>query len=294
MLFLQQDFLSSSRVHEELIELGEEMSLVTVKRELSKMAINRSLSREGAGRSRVYGISVLGRIFADVDAHEYCTVEPDKRYGLEGFNFGLLPDFPPEIFSKKELEILENATNAYRRRIEDLPAAIQKKELERLVIELSWKSSKIEGNTYTLLDTEKLILENKEAVGHDKKESAMILNHKDAFFFVREHARNFKMLTRTNLEQLHAILIKNLSVAEGLRTKPVGITGSKYRPLDNVYQKLFDSIRYLQSQILASFDGDIPKDNQIRKPISVGKNSCQQNYEDEIKKRGLIKPLVLM
>jgi len=57
----------------------------------------------------------------------------------------------------------------------------RKKELERFTIELSWKSSRIEGNTYTLLDTEKLILENKEAVGKTKEETQMILNHKEAF-----------------------------------------------------------------------------------------------------------------
>ena len=113
---------------------------------------------------------------------------------------------------------------------------IKKKKLERLIIELSWKSSKIEGNTYTLLDTEKLILEHKEAPGHDKKEAHMILNHKDAFTFVHENKKEFRNLTRANLEQLHGIIVKDLSVGTGLRQKPVGVTGSKYRPLDNIHQ----------------------------------------------------------
>src|SRR3989338_3851483 len=68
-----------------------------------------------------------------------------------------------DIFSDDETRILNSATAEYELRIKDLPQAIQKKELERLIIELSWKSSRIEGNTYTLLVTEKLILENKEA-----------------------------------------------------------------------------------------------------------------------------------
>jgi Fic family protein len=115
-------------------------------------------------------------------------------------------------------------------------AAIQKKELERLVIELSWKSSKIEGNTYTLLDTEKLILENKEAPGHAHSEAQMILNHKDAFNFVREHTTFFKTLSRTHIEELHAILVKDLKVGKGLRKQMVGVIGSVYQPLDNLHQ----------------------------------------------------------
>lgn len=236
LLFLQQGFLSSSQVHEELTKLGEETALITVKRELSQMVADGLLVAEGAGRSRGYRIGISGRIFANVNGHEYCTIEPDKRYGLEKFNFELLPGLPADIFSEKEMKTLTDATNEYQHRTKDASAVIQKKELERLIIELSWKSSKIEGNTYTLLDTEKLILENKEAVGHDKIESVMILNHKDAFNFVLENSNDFRILTRANLEKLHSILIKDMSVGTGLRKNPVGVTGSKYRPLDNIYQ----------------------------------------------------------
>jgi Fic/DOC family len=108
--------------------------------------------------------------------------------------------------------------------------------LERLVIELSWKSSRIEGNTYTLLDTEKLILENTEAPGHTRDEARMILNHKDAFNFVRENASSFKTLSRAPIEALHAILVKDLDVGTGLRKRVVGVVGSLYQPLDNQHQ----------------------------------------------------------
>ncbi len=235
-LFLRHDLLSSSEVHGHLSKEGEETSLVTVKRELSRMAASGLLTASGRGRSRAYAISILGRIFSKVDANTYNAVEPDKRYGLANFNFDLLLSFPPDIFTFTELRALEDATGGYQRRTADLPQAIEKKELERFIIELSWKSSKIEGNTYTLLDTEKLILEHQEAPGHDKKEARMILNHKDAFTFVYENKKEFLALTRANLEQLHGIIVKDLSVGTGLRQKPVGVTGSKYRPLDNLHQ----------------------------------------------------------
>ncbi len=64
----------------------------------------------------------------------------------------------------------------------------------------------------------------------------MILNHKDGFLFIRENENEFKNLTIKNLEKLHTILIKGLNVNKGLRKGLVGITGSKYRPLDNVHQ----------------------------------------------------------
>ncbi|KKT40782.1 MAG: hypothetical protein UW30_C0018G0002 [Candidatus Giovannonibacteria bacterium GW2011_GWA2_44_13b] len=212
------------------------MSLVTVKRELAEMASGGFLAASGKGRSSAYRISALGRIFTNVDARSYCSEEPDKRYGQEHFNFDLLPALPAEIFSSEEISALEDATKEYSRRTADSPPVIAKKELERLIIELSWKSSKIEGNTYTLLDTEKLILENKEAPGHDKKEAIMILNHKNAFNFIHENSKEFRTLTRANLERLHEILVKDLSVGAGFRKKPVGVVGSKYQPLDNIYQ----------------------------------------------------------
>lgn len=235
-IFFKEGVLGSSDMHERLLRAGEDMSLVTVKRDLSRMAAGGLLNISGKGRSRVYGISTLGRLFSDVDALVYCAIEPDKRYGLDHFNFDLLAALPAKIFTDKESGALEKATMEYRRRTADLPPAIAKKELERLVIELSWKSSKIEGNTYTLLDTEKLILEQKEAPGHDKKEAIMILNHKDAFMCIHDNAKEFATLTRAQMEEVHRLLVKDLSVGFGFRQKAVGVTGSKYRPLDNGYQ----------------------------------------------------------
>ena len=235
-LFLKKGTAKSSEIHAEISKLGETVSLVTVKRALSKMVDVGVLSSVGSGRSASYYISSIGRIFADVDAHSYCSADPDKRYGLKKYNFDLLCSLPERIFSDNELLDLDSATAEYKKRTEQSPQAIQKKELERMIIELSWKSSKIEGNTYTLLDTEKLILENKEAEGHSKKEAQMILNHKDAFNYIHNNSDQFRTVTKKNLENLHAILAKDLGVGLGLREKPVGVVGSIYSPLDNIYQ----------------------------------------------------------
>ncbi|MFA5249319.1 MAG: Fic family protein [Candidatus Paceibacterota bacterium] len=235
-IILEKGSLQSSAIHAEVVKAGDSISLVTVKRALSEMAAEKIIVATGAGRSLSYSVSTIGKVFSNVNAKDYCAFDPDKRYGASKYNFDLFADFPDDIFENDESALLNESTEAYERRIKDLSPVIQKKELERLIIELSWKSSKIEGNTYTLLDTEKLILENKEALGHEKKESQMILNHKDAFNFVRENTDKFKSLNRFNLEELHSVLVKNLDINFGLRSGPVGVTGSKYQPLDNVYQ----------------------------------------------------------
>jgi len=235
-IFLKNKEFQSSYVHEELLRVGEELSLITVKRALSYLVKSGFLISKGSGRSVSYELTVMGRVFAEIDARQYVSIEPDKRYGLSGYNFDLLSQFPKEIFSLGELDELDRATSEYKKKAQDMSPTIQKKELERLIIELSWKSSKIEGNTYTLLDTENLLLRNIPAVGKTEEEAQMIINHKDAFNFVHENKNFFKIITREKLEELHRLLVKDMHVGTGLRKSPVGISGSTYKPLDNVYQ----------------------------------------------------------
>lgn len=248
VIIIEKGFMSSSAVHLALSKIGEEISLVTVKRTLSEMATLKLLKISGSGPSTSYEISELGRILLPIDAKKYCAIEPDKRYGLSRYNFNLLPSLSLDIFDEREVNILEDSTRIYKNRTKDLSDVIQKKELERLIVELAWKSSKIEGNTYTLLDTEKLILENKEAAGHDRKEAYMILNHKDAFNYIYQNKKLFKTLSRNNLEKLHEILVNNLDINIELRKKPVGVVGSKYQPLDNGYQ-ISEAVNDLSSVI---------------------------------------------
>lgn len=235
-IFLKKEELQSSDLHEDLTDLGEEIALVTIKRHLTDLSKKGVLEKIGSGRSTHYILTVLGRVFADVNAKDYVSIDPDDRYGLKSYNFNLLKEFPLNIFNNKELQSLEKLTNEYRKRVEDISETIQKKELERLVIELSWKSSKIEGNTYTLLDTENLLLNDQPAKDKTKEETQMIINHKDAFNFIYNKRNNFKEFNLNNLEKLHDILIKDLGVDTGLRKSLVGVTGSIYKPLDNFYQ----------------------------------------------------------
>ncbi|MEK7603617.1 MAG: Fic family protein [Patescibacteria group bacterium] len=226
----------SSDVYNELTKRGERVSLVTIKRTLSRLESQNILTTAGAGPSTAYFLSDFGKLIIDIYAAEYCSQEPDKCYGARGYNFNLFSALNFDLFSQSEKTKLDFVTDFYLNKISDISETIHKKELERFVIELSWKSSKIEGNTYTLLDTERLILHGIEAPGHSKDEAVMILNHKKAFSYIHEHKEKFKTLTRSNIEDVHKIITGDLSVKTNLRSKPVGIVGSIYRPLDNQQQ----------------------------------------------------------
>lgn len=123
----------------------------------------------------------MGTLFIPINAEEYNKVDPDKRSGDDSFNFKLFENFPRSLFFDEEKKVLDTATKNYSKKIKKISNVIKSKELERFVIELSWKSSKIEGNTYTLLDTEKLIKEGIPSNKNTKEETTMILNHKSFF-----------------------------------------------------------------------------------------------------------------
>jgi fido (protein-threonine AMPylation protein) len=218
--------------------LNKEVSLITIKRDVSTLLKNKYVTTKGGGRSTAYSISFMGEILFPIDAHKYCEVDPDKRIrAKDKYNFEIFKQINFGIFTEEENDILSKATDNYKSRIKNISKIVEKNELERFIIELSWKSSKIEGNTYTLLDTERLIREGVEAKGHPKNEAIMILNHKKALKFIIEQENLFKKgINHVLVEEVHKLLIHNLGVNTGIRKSPVGITGTVYRPLDNKFQ----------------------------------------------------------
>lgn len=222
-----------------LLDLEENVSLVTIKRDLNNLVKQGLISAIGKGRSVGYEITILGRLQNPLDAKEYCTVEQDKRTADVGYNFDLpdniaLPKL--DIFTKEEIEALEESTKKYNKNKKDISDTIHKKELERFIIELSWKSSQIEGNTYSLLDTERLLRDGIFSNKNTKEEAIMILNHKKAFDFVLKNIKHSKKINVAFIEEVHKILVKDLNVSYGLRKGVVRITGSNYKPLGITHQ----------------------------------------------------------
>jgi hypothetical protein len=110
-----------------------------------------------------------------------------------------------------------------------------KQILNRLLIDLSFNSSRLEGNTYSLLDTKRLIEFGLEAKGRDRLEAQMIVNHKDAISFLVGAADEIGF-DRYTILNLHGILAHNLlpdeAAAGRLRHIPVGIENSTFHPLE--------------------------------------------------------------
>lgn len=140
------------------------------------------------------------------------------------------------------------------------PAGTYAKQiLGRLLIDLSFYSSRLEGNTYSLLDTISLLEQGKRAEGKSDEETQMILNHKDAIEFLVDAANDIGFNRHTVLN-LHGLLSNNLladPMASGrLRRKTVGITGSVYEPLQDphVIEECFGEILQKAGRIIDPFE----------------------------------------
>lgn len=131
--------------------------------------------------------------------------------------------------------------------------------LNRLLIDLSWNSSRLEGNTYSLLDTRRLIEFGEEAEGRDRLEAQMILNHKDAIEFLVGTAEEIGF-NRYTILNLHAILANNLlpdeAAAGRLRSIAVGIEKSAFHPLEvpQLIKECFDQILGIAAAIKDPFE----------------------------------------
>lgn len=215
---------------------SEKNSRITILRDLELLIEDHLVIKSGAGRGTTYQLSARSLLLDTLDVKAYFEQDPDQRVlRSENFNFGIWP-YLTGLLTEEEKRESDLLNEQYRKNRAALTPVVLQKELERLTIELSWKSSKIEGNTYTLLDTERLLKEHVEATGKTKEEAIMIINHKDALDFVIKRADLFNELTVAKIEEVHRLLVKDLGVMHGIRKNLVRITGTNYRPLDNVFQ----------------------------------------------------------
>jgi Fic family protein len=228
---------SSKKIHESILT---SVSYATVKRILSKLTNDNLLTIEGKGKSTKYSISPAYKLLQPINIDEYYKKEVDERTIIDNFNFRLIQDTLTKVnvFTNGELNRLNALQDKYSSNISQLSELEFKKELERLAIDLSWKSSQIEGNTYTLLETERLIKERETASGKTKEEASMLLNHKEAIDFIIANPDYLESLTISKIEDIHSILTKELNIDKNIRKRRVGISGTNYKPLDNEFQIL--------------------------------------------------------
>lgn len=221
------------------VELGlKSMALATIKRVLNRLVADNHILIEGKGKATRYLVSPAYELLKPINVDEYFTKEIDERIIKTAYNHDLISGVLANstIFTKDENEKLQKLQSVYIKKSSQLTPFEYKKELERLAIDLSWKSSQIEGNTYSLLETERLLKDKETAAGKPKDDATMLLNHKEAIDFIIEQPKYVSPLTVSAIEDIHSILMKDLGVDRNMRTHRVAISGTNYKPLDNQFQ----------------------------------------------------------
>ena len=204
-------------------------SEATLKRLLAAMCESGDITTEGKARATRYSLSAKAHLLMPLSEQI-----PKVR-----------------LFTEGETNHLNDLHSEFARNISEMSDLEYRKEMERLGIDLSWKSSQIEGNTYTLLETERLLRESKTADGKTKEEAIMLLNHKEALRFILDNPDYLQSLSVSHIEDIHSLLTKDLSIDSGLRHRRVGITGTNYHPLDNEFQireAMHDTCRLINSR----------------------------------------------
>ncbi len=216
----------------EKISAKKGISRITIIRDLNDLINDKLVKVEGKGKNTRYSLLETNPLLSYLDLEGYFFEEEriiKKKFDVSVF--GHLNN----LYSPSEIRLWEKSKQIFKEAQEKLDSSIYKRELERFVIELSWKSSQIEGNTYSLIETETLIKQNIKASGHSNEEAVMILNHKDAFNSILKNKDNFKKLDFSDVVQLHNILTKGL-VTSGIRSQKVRISGTQYQPLPDKHE----------------------------------------------------------
>ena len=226
---------SSSEIHS---GLGISTSLLTTKRRLANLVVNNFLFKTGKGRATRYTVNKAYTLDLPIDIELYFKVDINERQITEHFNFELIGDILPNtrLFNSNEIDHLKQLQKKYIHNISTLSNTLYKKDLERLGIDLSWKSSQIEGNTYSLLETEQLLKEKKEASGKQREETLMLLNHKTALDYILDSPNYYLKIDLKKISEVHGLLVDGLGVEKSIRSRLIGITGTNYKPLENEHQ----------------------------------------------------------
>lgn len=210
------------------------ISRITFIRDLNRLIDLNLVKMSGKGKNTIYGLVETNSLLTYLDLDAYFKTETEARIISKKFNNNVFSRLN-NLYSLDEINLWESSKKIFKEAGNKLDPSIYKRELERFIIELSWKSSQIEGNTYTLIETETLIKQNIKAHGHSDEEAVMILNHKKAFEVILDKKDSFRKLDFADIVQLHQVLTKGL-ITSGIRSQKVKISGTQYEPLSDKHQ----------------------------------------------------------
>ncbi len=216
--------------------ISDNISVPTLNRELAKLKNNGLILPEGYGPNLKYSINLSSLITFPIEPDSFFSLDPDQRKIIERFNFEIFDKLKNiQIFTEEEKGILNKYHKLFQNKTESLSENQFKKEFERLMIELSWKSSQIEGNTYDLIDTEQLLKYNISSEKHSTIETQMLLNHKTAINYTYANRDMFNELNIRKIIEIHTLLTEKMGISKNPRKRIVRITGTRYKPLENEF-----------------------------------------------------------
>lgn len=249
----------------------------TVQRRLASLVAQQRLVLEGSGRgSRYRALALPNGPAPSMVMREDPPTEPSASAEGESVRRKVrapISERMPVGYKREFLDSYRPNETAYlspelRRRLAaighapagEMAAGTRARQLfNRLLIDLSWNSSRLEGNTYSLLETERLLEFGESSTGKDAREAQMILNHKAAIELLVEQADEIGF-NRSTLLNLHTLLSENLMDDPGacgrLRTIPVGIGGTVYHPpsVPAVVEECFGAILLKAGKIADPFE----------------------------------------
>ena len=239
-------------IHQIKEQIGWKSEIRQLQRRLEKLLKSGAIDRNGYTRAIRY-TPVIGPSFVQEPEFESRNhnitlsegaaeiilelSKPDRLRNPVGYNRDFLESYRPN--KDYYLSETERDKLAMMGRILEIDSnkagTFAKKILEKLLIDLSWNSSRLEGNSYSLLETERLLKEGINAEGKLNIEAQMILNHKHAIEFMVFAAEEINY-DRSTILNLHSLLSENLLAEETssgrLRVIPVGIRKSVYQPMN--------------------------------------------------------------
>ncbi len=254
-----------------------------IQRALAALVRKGVIKPKGSGRTRVYTKATLiaessDLVLQDTNSFRDILLSEDSKKLLNyisqpltsripvGYNQDFLRQYQPNktfyLSEANQKDLLENGQVTIQKQAAGTHA---RNILNRLLIDLSWNSSRLEGNTYSLLETKRLIEFGESVAGKDLTETQMILNHKAAIEFIVDSA-NEEQISTHDVYSVHALLSENLlgdlSASGRIRQIEVAISGTTYLPLANphllqelleIFIKKFNEIQNSFEQSLFAF-----------------------------------------
>ena len=256
-----KDLPEGATLDEILKAMGRSTGSRTVLRRLEELILKGEVEVKGSARSTRYMLvkqsqdraepkerTIIVALSLEAEKILVLVTRPQQQRTPVSYHREFLENYEPNKTSylttadKNRLAEIGKTPNP------EYPAGTYAKAImNRLLIELSWNSSRLEGNTYSLLDTERLIAAGVAADDKPAMDAQMILNHKDAIEFIVNGAADIAF-NRYTILSLHALLSDNLlpdPAASGrLRNHPVGIAKSVYTPLaiPQLIEEMFELI----------------------------------------------------